>query len=730
MKLKQKSVHALLLAFILASILFMLPDAPVDHDSGFTSSELEVKETVEKNVTTTSYVNSEGTVTDAINMGYATVQRTRNSAAQVTEEFYLDAAGNPVERYGDYCGISYEYNDGDTVIRYLGADKQPMMLSSGYSAIVRTLVDGKATDDFYYDLNMQPVQCTGGYYGLHREYDEQGLNCAITYLDENRQPVICTSGYAVKTYLRDSEGTVIGERYFDTEGKPVKSSFGQYGELYQRDEQGRISQITYLGADGNPTPTNAGYTVMKRTYHRDGTADTDMYFDADGNPMVLSKGQHGIKRSGKVNLLLDKNGHVMLCVDNILNGFPFMVGISGCVICLLILLLPKKMSIFLTAAYVVFIIYETLMFRETGDARTNFVLFSYADRFLTEQAVRAGVINNIWLFAPLGAGLYRIIQKKWVLVIPFVMSVAIETTQYITGLGIAEFDDVFGNTMGGWIGVLTAWAWLSRRKFSMDEQKTKEKKDEEIKWWQKLLSFLKEKLWYIFLLAISTIYLAINRFAIEKLDDASMLSTVFIIWVILLALPLFSELEFLGVKVKKEVKKAVEKSNEEVKASLNNLQQLVSQIQISNSVAPQFTINSGLLPSEERIDNLIKEIHLLNEQNKDKQVEQRDEITIPASNLELFKMRYEIEIRIREALELIGYTGKNRTSLMQATYYLNQQGVLDPTSTDLIIQMLRIANRGVHGEIIGQKYMDFASQAYPQIIDGLDNCKELIKRMT
>jgi glycopeptide antibiotics resistance protein len=27
----------------------------------------------------------------------------------------------------------------------------------------------------------------------------------------------------------------------------------------------------------------------------------------------------------------------------------------------------------------------------------------------------------------------------------------------ITGLGIAEFDDVFGNTMGGWIGILVAY---------------------------------------------------------------------------------------------------------------------------------------------------------------------------------------------------------------------------------------------------------------------------------
>lgn len=106
---------------------------------------------------------------------------------------------------------------------------------------------------------------------------------------------------------------------------------------------------------------------------------------------------------------------------------------------------------------------KPLMFRESGDARTNFVLFSYAGKFLKEQSVRVGVINNIWLFIPLGTGLYRWFQKKWVLQIPFVMSVAIETTQYVTGLGIAELDDVFGNTMGGWIGVLVAWTWLSRK---------------------------------------------------------------------------------------------------------------------------------------------------------------------------------------------------------------------------------------------------------------------------
>ena len=451
---------------VLLSILALLPDADVDHDAGYTSSELSIRETVDGSVTSISYVNPDGVITEAIDMGYAIVCRMRDNSDRVVEEQYLDASGNPVARYGDYYGLSYEYDETSTVITYLDAEGNPIIRSDGYSTIVRTQDDGRASDDFYYDLNGQQVQCSGGYYGLHRGYNSDGQNISLTFFDKDGHAVSTSSGYAIKTYQRDMDGTIVGEQYFDTEGNPARSLLGQYGELYQRNEQGYIGQITYLGADGKPTPTNAGYTILKRTYHRDGTADTDMYFDANGNPMALSKGQYGIKHSGKVNLLLDKNGKVKICVDNILNGFPAMVVVSGVIICILMLLLPEKVSTALTIAYVVFILYETLMFRETGDARTNFVLFSYADRFFTEQSVRVGVINNIWLFIPLGTGVHRNIRKKWVLLIPLLLSIAIETTQYITGLGIAEFDDVFGNTMGGWIGVLVAYIimmWRSEK---------------------------------------------------------------------------------------------------------------------------------------------------------------------------------------------------------------------------------------------------------------------------
>ena len=62
--------------------------------------------------------------------------------------------------------------------------------------------------------------------------------------------------------------------------------------------------------------------------------------------------------------------------------------------------------------------------------------------------------------------MYRNIQKKWVLLIPFLLSAAIETTQYIMGLGIAEFDDIFGNTVGGWVGIAVAYVVIKWKKKS------------------------------------------------------------------------------------------------------------------------------------------------------------------------------------------------------------------------------------------------------------------------
>ena len=281
--MKNKLIIFFLTVFTFISIIAVWSDSGKDHNSGFTSAELKLEEKTEKDsatdnsITTYTFVNGAEETTYAIDRGYAVRKLAKNDKGQAIEERYFDADGNPVKLYDSYYGVKYEYHDHEVIIRYLDSYGNTMSLAA-YSTIVRTLDDaGRAVDDYYYDLDMQPVQWAG-YYGMHRDYDGNGWNNRITYLDQNSQLVLSSSGYAIKEYKRDADGNITGEFYFDTQENPTKSSLGEYGQLYERDENGRINQITYLDADGKETTNNAGYTILKRTYYRDGNIDTDMYF--------------------------------------------------------------------------------------------------------------------------------------------------------------------------------------------------------------------------------------------------------------------------------------------------------------------------------------------------------------------------------------------------------------------------------------------------------------------
>lgn len=97
----------LIVSVVLLSILALLSDADVDHDAGYTSSELSIRETVDGSVTSTSYVNPDGVITEAIDMGYATVCRIWDDNGRVVEESYLDANGDSVARHENYYDLSY-----------------------------------------------------------------------------------------------------------------------------------------------------------------------------------------------------------------------------------------------------------------------------------------------------------------------------------------------------------------------------------------------------------------------------------------------------------------------------------------------------------------------------------------------------------------------------------------------------------------------------------------------
>lgn len=466
-KLKYRILWVVLFWFVIFSVYFLFPEKGIDHDKGAVSEELTQVETTEGNVTRTSYVNESGEITYAIDKHYATLVQKKNKEGQVLKEYYLDENGKPTACWG-YFGISYEHRKKEDVLTYLDAEGNALVTQSGYAIIVRSLDDtGQALDDMYYDANRKPVMCTDGYYGLHRERDKEGSVKKIIYLDIDKSPICIISGFAQEERLFDKEGRIIQKLYFDVNGNSVCRQSGQAGEAYTYDVYDRINQVTYLDRNGEPVATTAGYTILKRTYYRDGTEKINMYFDSLGSPVSLTKGQYGVQYANNIVLYLNRNGKIKLCIDNLLNAYPFMVVVVGIILCILLCLFPRKLKSTILLAYIIFIFYETLMFRETDDTRANLVLFSYAHTFLTNWKIRVDVINNIWLFIPFGRGLYAIFRKKRVWVAASGLSLAIELIQYFTGWGILELDDLFGNTVGGVIGVGTGVVMLKIKKKEM-----------------------------------------------------------------------------------------------------------------------------------------------------------------------------------------------------------------------------------------------------------------------
>ncbi|MCI7607313.1 MAG: VanZ family protein [Spirochaetales bacterium] len=122
----------------------------------------------------------------------------------------------------------------------------------------------------------------------------------------------------------------------------------------------------------------------------------------------------------------------------------------------------------LLASYIVFILYMTIIGRRPVTKRAEFIPFwSYVKPELWNE-----ILLNYILFIPFGFLLYashgdkREIRKKGIstvaaVFIGFLISSLIEINQFLFSIGLFEFDDIIGNTIGCYIGVMIERRLLS-----------------------------------------------------------------------------------------------------------------------------------------------------------------------------------------------------------------------------------------------------------------------------
>lgn len=108
----------------------------------------------------------------------------------------------------------------------------------------------------------------------------------------------------------------------------------------------------------------------------------------------------------------------------------------------------------LFAAYILFILFVTILNRTAGETAAEFVPFwSY---HIPE--LRAEIILNYVLFIPFGFLSAMCLDRHLWMVVPagFMLSASVETAQLVFRIGLFEFDDMIGNTAGTVLGLFAA----------------------------------------------------------------------------------------------------------------------------------------------------------------------------------------------------------------------------------------------------------------------------------
>ena len=456
-------IIVLLFAFLFVSCWFMIPHNSEERPM-ICSSELAVRVRIDGDETIEEYVDNGGQIVFAADIGYA-IKVNRKTENGIIET-HFDAEKKAITfKNRNYYAILREYDDSGNNVRmtYLDSNSIPVNNAYGYATIIRQFSeDGLVKKERFLDENGNPI--SSGVFGFAKfnEYDEYGRLVRQTYLNDINEPIITELGYASVSYTYyESDGSEYGnidtEFYYDNEGHPICLPDGQYGVHKEYDECGRTSVMTYLDRNGEPSIINKGYATIRFTYKNDNTVLSEMYYDENGAPVRLAGGQYGIKYDQGNVIFLDAEGNKQFNIMRSLLNKQYVVVLVAISLVFVSRRVSKQVAKVTLIAYCGFVVFATLMYRETGTSRMNLeVLWAYK-RFFSSREARVDVLNNIWFFIPIGALLFKLHPKNVILIIPLVFSLAIEVVQFFTGTGLCEADDLISNSLGSCLGYEAAY---------------------------------------------------------------------------------------------------------------------------------------------------------------------------------------------------------------------------------------------------------------------------------
>lgn len=228
--------------------------------------------------------------------------------------------------------------------------------------------------------------------------------------------------------------------------------------------------------------------------------------------------------------------------------------------------------------------------------------------------------------------------------------------------------------------------------------------------------------YWIGLLIFFSIVLGLRYFGILTEIRKEFFYAIFGLWICLILLPLFGEIEFLGIKLKKEI----EELKKDVKSEIQSIK-----YEINTSNKQQVFLGYGPPPSDNKMSELEKEINDLKEKYKVNEKESEklksSELTgrfdVSESTVQLFQIRYKLEGLITKIWNNYREDQDSENGrITSPTRMLNDLVNLEIINLDIseiIRGILSICNSAVHGKMTSKRQRDFVLENSKVIYDTL-----------
>jgi hypothetical protein len=229
--------------------------------------------------------------------------------------------------------------------------------------------------------------------------------------------------------------------------------------------------------------------------------------------------------------------------------------------------------------------------------------------------------------------------------------------------------------------------------------------------------------WWIILIGLSG-YILIKRFhAITEGNAVPLDIFILLIFIALMLVPIFSEISLFGIKFKKEM--------EGLKTDLNiKFGELKNEIRVSQNQTFNATFQGfGPPPPDNKLPEL--EINIekiirakLTEQGFPETRKIYGRIDVPDDNLNLFKVRYNIEKELKRIWDA-RYNEENLEfrykyqPVLKIIQDLTKFEIIDKDFYGILREILSICNYAIHGEKVTDNQIHFVTKNAKEILDYL-----------